>query len=205
MESHVIVNGQRINKDSSMLFGDLINSLNSELANRSLVISQIRINGKNLDESQESRFHMTQLGQIGAIEVVTTDPVELAFDALRTAQEYIRQIIPRCKKAAEHYRRAETALAEKEFIEIVDALDGLTDLLSSAQFVLKGKVTISLRNDSSLRLAQVRLISAIQELLPAKVQNDSTLLADILGNELPESLSEMSNLGIPVLLRLQSS
>jgi hypothetical protein len=148
---------------------------------------------------------MKQLGQLGRLEFVTSDPLELAFEALRSAQAYIKRIIPHCQTTGHRFLRREIVQAEKDFIEVVNSLDSLTDILASAQYVLKGKISVSHTNDSSLRIAQVRLVSAIHELLPAKRNNDYVMLADILINELPDSLREMSELGIPVLMRLQTT
>lgn len=205
MLSKIVINGKEIAKDANMLFGDLVNTLNSELAKGQQVISEIKIDGRSIDEELENKISMKQLSQLGKIDFVTSDPLDLAFEALRSARSYIKQILPRCQSTGELFLKQDLKRAEKEFQEVVDSLDNLTDLLASVQYVLKGKISISHTNDSSLRIAQVRLISAIHELLPAKINNDYVMLADILVNELPDALREMSELGIPVLMRLQST
>lgn len=205
MLSTIRINGKELAKDANMLFGDLVNTLNSELARNQQVISEIKIDGKSVDEELENIISMKQLSQLGRIDFVTSDPLELAFEALRSARAYIKQIIPHCTKAGDLFLKRDLKRAEKEFLDLVNSLDNLTDLLASVQYVLKGKINISHTNDSSLRIAQVRLISAIHELLPAKTNNDYVLLADVLINELPDALREMNDLGIPVLMRLQSS
>lgn len=203
--STIRINGKETKKDSNLLFGDLVNNLNTELSRTKQVISEIRIDGKPIDEELENRISMKQLGQLGVLDFVTSDPLELAFEALRSAQAYIKRIIPHCQTPGQHFLKKELRQAEKDFIEVVNSLDSLTDILASAQYVLKGKVSVSHTNDSSLRIAQVRLVSAIHELLPAKTNNDYVLLADVLINELPDALREMSELGIPVLMRLQTT
>ena len=205
MLSTIKVNGKEVAKDANMLFGDLVNTMNAELAKGQQVISEIKIDGRSVDEELENNISMKQLGQLGTIDFVTSDPLELAFEALRSARAYIKQIMPRCQLTGELFLKRDLKRAEKEFLEVVDSLDNLTDLLASVQYVLKGKISISHTNDSSLRIAQVRLISAIHELLPAKINNDHVMLADILVNELPDALREMGELGIPVLMRLQST
>ena len=203
--STIRVNGKETKKASNLLFGDLVNNLNNELSNSKQVISEIRIDGKAIDEALENKISMKQLGQLGHLEFITSDPLELAFEALRSAQAYIKRIIPHCQTTGHRFLKRELRQAEKDFAEVVNSLDNLTDILASAQYVLKGKISVSHTNDSSLRIAQVRLVSAIHELLPAKTNNDYVMLADVLINELPDALREMSELGIPVLMRLQST
>jgi hypothetical protein len=90
-------------------------------------------------------------------------------------------------------------------VDLVEGLENLTQLIMTSQSILRGKYSGIHTNDSSLRIAQVRLVSAIEELLPAKRNHDYRMLADILGNELPEALQEMADYGIPVLQRLRTS
>lgn len=199
------INGRKISKDSSMLFKDFMSVLTKDLASRSQVVSTLKINGEYIDEIKENNLAMYTLEQLGQIDIITADQIELAFEALHTARAYIRKIIPHCKKLGEKYLKGNTTDTEKEFLELVDALDSLTSLILSAQSVLRGKYRGVHTNDSSLRIAQVRLVSAIEELLPAKKQGDAKMLADVIGVELPDALLEMCDYGIPVLQRLKTS
>ena len=103
MRQIITLNGIEVSKDDSMLFGDLINKLSNELALKSEVISEIRINGKNIDESEESSHLMSQVGKLGEIEFITSNPSELAVRALDSAKEYINQILPICRDTGELY------------------------------------------------------------------------------------------------------
>lgn len=199
------VNGKTVRKDEATLFGDFINSLNRELAARSQVVSVIRVNGVSIDEIKENEYSMVSLGQIGAIEIVTSDQIELAFEALHSAKLYIRKLIQHCKITGSYYKEKKGVEAHKNFIELVDGLDNLVNIILSAQAVLRGKVKGIHTNDSSLRIAQVRMLSAIEELVPAKKANDAAMLADILCIELPEALQEMADYGIPVMQRMRTS
>lgn len=201
MNTNIIVNGKQFTKDSEMLFSDLIKSMASEFASDSQVISEIRVNGSTVDESEEASLSMRSIGKIGSIELNTSDTLDLAYEALETAKQFIKQIVPLSKKVGNLYLAGDINGAEKSFIVLVDNLERLTELMSSVQYVLKGRIKVSVEHDSTFRIAQVRLVSAIQELLPAKLDNKIPLLADILRVELPEALSEMRELGIPVLQR----
>ena len=199
------VNGKNIEKDKKMLFRDFLDSLSKDLSGNSQVISAIKINGEFIDESKEGQLYMTSLEKIGDVDITTANSLELAFEALHSARQYIKKIIPFCKETGEYYKEGNFRDADKKFVDIVDSLDNLTNLILAAQGVLRGKFRGIYTNDSSLRIAQVRLVSAIEELLPAKKKNDAALLADILLNELPDALLEMCDYGIPVLQRLRSS
>lgn len=199
------INGRKTPADQKMLFKDFMSGLTKDLAKNSQVVSALKIDGKYVDEIKENNLAMYSLEQLGKIEITTADQIELAFDALHTARLYIRKIVPHCKHMAELYTQGKSAEADKGFLELVDAIDNLTSLILSSQSVLRGKFRGIHTNDSSLRIAQVRLVSAIEELLPAKKSQDVSLLVDVLNVELPEALMEMCDYGIPVLQRLRTS
>ena len=199
------INGKKLQRDDETLFGEFINALNRDLATRSQVISMLKINGEAIDESRETVFAMRSLGSVGRIEITTVDQIELAFEALASAKAYIKKLTSYCRLNGENYKTGKIRDADKNFLALVDGLENLTQLIIASQTILRGKYKNIHTNDSSLRIAQVRLTSAIEELLPAKRAADHRMLADILCNELPEALQEMADYGIPVLQRLRSS
>lgn len=202
---NLILNGKNLEKDEKTLFGEFINGLNRDLASRSQVISILKIGGQTIDEGKETNYSMTSLGQLGKIEITTVDQLELAFEALASAKAYSKKLISYCRLNGDNYKTGKIKEADKNFLDLVDGLENLTQLVMASQSILRGKYRGIHTNDSSLRIAQVRLVSAIEELLPAKKQSDYKMLADILCNELPEALQEMADYGIPVLQRLQNS
>ncbi len=202
---NLFINGASHQKSEDTLFGEFLNGLNRDLASRSQVISILKIDGETIDESREVNYSMRALGQIGKIEITTVDQIELAYEALASARAYIKKLISYCKLNGENYKSGKIKEADKNFVHLVEGLENLTQLVLASQSMLRGKYKGIHTNDSSLRIAQVRLVSAIEELLPAKKQNDYLMLADVLCNELPEALQEMSDYGIPVLQRLRTS
>jgi len=201
---NLVINGKSLNGFNNMLFGEFLRSLNKDLANKSQVISILKVNGESIDEKTESKLGMRSLEQLGKVEIVTVNQIDLAFEALVSAKAYARKLSSYCKLNGAGYKSGKVKEADRNFVHLVDGLENLTQLIMTSQSILRGKYKGIHTNDSSLRIAQVRLISAIEELLPAKKQEDHELLADILCNELPEALDEMANYGIPVLQRLRS-
>jgi hypothetical protein len=202
---NLTINGKNHSREEGTLFGEFMNSLNRDLATRSQVISVIKVNGETIDETREANLAMRSLAQLGSIEITTVDQIELAFQGLSSAQAYARKLMTYCRLNGENYKNGKTQEADRNFVDLVDGLENLTQLVMTSQSVLRGKYRDIHTNDSSLRIAQVRLVSAIEELLPAKKQNDHVMLADVLCNELPEALQEMADYGIPVLQRLRTS
>jgi len=202
---NLLINGRSQQRDGNILFGEFLNSLNRDLAVKSQVISVLKVNGETIDESSEPSLSMRALDQLGNIEITTVDQIELAFEALASAKAYTKKLISYCQLNGNAYKTGKIKEADKNFVHLVDGLENLTQLVMASQSILRGKYRGIHTNDSSLRIAQVRLVSAIEELLPAKKKNDYVMLADILCNELPEALREMSDYGIPVLQRLRTS
>jgi hypothetical protein len=199
------INGKKLERNDDTLFGEFLNGLNRDLAARSQVISILKINGITIDDGRENSFAMRSLAQVGRIEITTVDQIELAFEALASAKAYIRKLTAYCRLNGENYKQGKIREADKNFIDLVDGLENLTQLIMTSQSILRGKYKGIHTNDSSLRIAQVRLVSAIEELLPAKKVCDYKMLADVLCNELPDALQEMADYGIPVLQRLRTS
>lgn len=202
---NLIINGKSCARDGEILFGEFLNGLNRDLATKSQVISILKVDGAQVDEKSEQRFSMFSLRQMGKIEITTVDQIELAFEALTSAKAYIKKLMEYCRLNGANYKSGKIREADKNFIHLVDGLENLTQLVMASQSILRGKYRGIHTNDSSLRIAQVRLVSAIEELLPAKRSNDHLMLADILCNELPDALQEMADYGIPVLQRLRTS
>ena len=203
--ANLVLNGQQIERDQNTLFGDFMRHLNRDLAKSQQVISVLKINGETIDETKEPSYSMLSIGSLKKIEIVTIDEIELAFEALLSAKNYCKKLIKHCRANGEFYLQGKIKEADKNFLDLVDGLENLTNIIITAQGILRGKYQKIHTNDSSLRIAQVRLVSAIEELLPAKKSNDAIMLADILCNELPEALQEMADYGIPVLQRLRTS
>lgn len=203
--ANLVINGKSLQKDNDILFGEFMKSLHKDLAKKSQVISILKINGESIDENKEASLSMQALGSLGTVEIITIDEIELAFEALHSAKAYIKKLIKHCRQNGEFYKTGKTKDADRNFVDLVDGLENLTNLILTSQSILRGKYRGIHTNDSSLRIAQVRLVSAIEELLPAKKGNDHVMLADILCNELPEALQEMADYGIPVLQRLRTS
>lgn len=201
----LVINGKKLHRTEDTLFGEFLNSLNRDLAARSQVISILKINGETIDEKREPNFSMRSLGQVGRVEITTVDQIELAFEALASAKSYTKKLISYCRLNADCYKTGKIREADRNFVDLVDGLENLTQLVMASQSILRGKYKGIHTNDSSLRIAQIRLVSAIEELLPAKKANDHKMLADILGNELPEALQEMADYGLPVLQRLRTT
>lgn len=202
---NLTINGRPYEKEDTILFGEFLNGLNRDLAARSQVISVLKVNGRALEETEESNLSMRSLGQMGKIEITTVDQLELAFEALSSAKAYTKKLIHYCTLNGENYKNGKIKEADRNFVHLVEGLENLTQLVMASQSILRGKYRGIHTNDSSLRIAQVRLVSAIEELLPAKQKSDHEMLADILLNELPEALREMADYGIPVLQRLRTS
>jgi hypothetical protein len=201
----LLINGQTEEKDERTLFGEFLNHLNRDLAARSQVISILKVNGRTLHEGEEGHISMQALGKLGKIEITTVDQIELAFEAIASAKSYAKKLIAFCRLNGERYKQGAIKEAEKNFVHLVDGLENLTQLTLASQSILRGRYKGIHTNDSSLRIAQVRLVSAIEELLPAKKEQNYELLADILSNELPEALQEMVDYGLPVLQRLRTT
>ncbi len=206
MKTTIYINGNEKKLDGDMLFGELIEEINSGLDNKSSIISKIKIGDNFIYGDIEDKYSKTKLKLLDKIDLYIADPLDLAFEALSSSTDYIKKIIAQSQKTGALYEHdVPKRLVEPAFVLLVNGLNNLAELLASAQYIVRTRLNTSGVDESPLRIAQARLTSAIRELLPAKEENNRELLADVLSKEIPEALMELMDEGLPVLHKMKPS
>lgn len=182
-----------------IVFEDFVRGLNQTLGAERRVISSIRVNGKELSESDEAGINSMTLDQIGQIEVETASPADLAYQTLSTLEAYLEKLIMSIERSAESYRAKNLVAGDAYFAKAIDGLDLFVQTIGGVKLALR----IGL--NTRLALAEAELISVMNDLLDAKRQNNYIFMADLLDKELAANLVEWKTQIFPLIRTIKSS
>lgn len=195
----ILLNGVEQTLDTDQIpFHKLIDDLNASLAQDSRVISCIKIDGAELTADDQEKLSSTALGTLGAIEIVATSPLELAYETLNTLEAYLERILQNIERAGTMYRSKNYITADSYFLKTVDGLDLFVQTMGGV------KATLRVGAHPRINVAEATLISIMNDLLDAKKANNYILLSDLLLTDLTENLKEWRD-EVFAVLRTKSS
>lgn len=200
MTKTVKINGveQAIPGEETM-FEDFIKGLNQSLGAERRVISSIRIDGKEISETDEARLNAMRMNEVGSVEVETANPADLAYQTLSTLETYLDRLITSIEKSAQSYRSKNLVAGDAFFAKAIDGLDLFVQTIGGVKLALR----IGL--NPQLALAEADLISVMNDLLDAKRQNNYVFMAELLEKELVDNLKEWKTKIFPLIRTLKSS
>jgi hypothetical protein len=181
----ILINGveQAIGAEATA-FGDFLDELNKSLNNESQVISNIRVNGREISENDEAQIKRMPLEQLGVIEVETSNPAELAYQTLDTLEVYIDRLIAGVQRAALHYREKNLITGDNYFSKAIDGLDLFVQTIGGIKLALRVGL------NQKVALTEASLVSIMNDLLEAKRANNYIFMAELLEKDLTENLVE---------------
>lgn len=192
------INGiERELPSESIAFSDYLSNLNQEIEQSNQVISGIRVNGKELSEIEEENLKDQPIESLPELEVVTSNPRDLAYQTLETLEEYTDRIIISIHRAAEYYKQKNFISADTVFAKAIDNLDLFVQTIGGIKLALRVGL------NPKLALIEASLISTMNDLLDAKRQNNYVFLAELLEKDLVENLTEWKSEAFPLLKNIR--
>lgn len=185
--------------NGAVLFGEYITDLNKSLSSDQQVISNIRIDGREITEADEEKFKTHLMSDLGQIELETARPADLAFQTLDTLEQYLDRLLQSIERTALHYRGKNLITGDAYFAKSIDGIDLFVQTIGGIKLALR----IGL--NTKLALAEAELVSIMNDLLDAKRQNNYIFMADLLEHELMKNLGEWKSSIFPLLRNLKSS
>lgn len=174
-------------------FSDFLKDLNQSLRSSEQVISSIKVDGKEISDSDEVRLKEATIGNVGDVEIFTSSPAELAHETLATLDLYIAKVSESLKKAADSYKVKNYLAADAYFVRAVDSLDLFVQTIGGIKLALR----IGLH--TKIALVEASLISTMNDLLNAKRENNYVFLAELLENDLINNLNEWRDDIFPIM------
>lgn len=183
----------------AIIFEEFVSDLNKILNSDSQVISTIRVNGREISETDEQQLSSMPLDQIGDIEVETSSPIDLAYETLGTLEQYIDRLMLSIERASVHYKSKNLITGDAYFGKSIDGLDLFVQTLGGIKLALRVGL------NPKVALVEAALVSIMNDLLEAKRQNNYLFLAELLEKDLIENLREWKEQIFPMFRTLRSS
>jgi len=163
--------------------GNLISSINREMAEAGKVVSTLRINGEEFfgDENE-----LVLRGDMGPtrIEITTDTPSNLAMQTLASGQEYIEDMRDFLLKTVDMFRTGQEQKAKEYFLESVEGLQWLVKMVGYISQILRIDFKSMLYDGASLSKSVDELNQIFLDIISAQEHADSVLIADLLEYEL---------------------
>jgi hypothetical protein len=200
MSSHLVINGIPKSIDEKQSLRDLLVYLRQNLCRETAVISCIRIDGRELTETEEEKLQSAPLEQLGDIEVFTAHPHELAQETLQSLLPFTVSLDTLAKGIGEQIH--EPQLGVDLDVQYQRLLNGLGDMIEAIKGV---KQILRVHQDAQVALLEADLASVLTDILEAKRTGQRAYLVDLLREHLPFSLQEWREQGIPRLMKSRDS
>ena len=172
--------------------GDLLLHIQKEGLPQGKVVRSIKIDGQESSpDSPEAQ--KTPLSEIETLEIEISTLSDIVNKNIENADAYLIRLIPGIEKSVELFRMGNEQEANKFFINIIDGIDWLSQVLD---MVLAAKEISpdTVFNGKSIQDRRANLVDFTQQMVDANKNQDWVLLADLLEYEILPYYQEWSNL-----------
>ena len=172
--------------------GDLLLHIEKEGVPQGNVVRSIKIDGeKSSPDSPEAQ--KTPLSEIATLEVEISTLSDIINKNIENADAYLIRLIPGIEKSVELFRVGNEQEANKFFINIIDGMDWLSQVLD---MILTAKAISpdTVFDGKSIQDRRASLVGLTQQMVDANKNQDWVLLADLLEYEILPYYQEWSNL-----------
>jgi len=172
--------------------GDLLLHIEKEGVPQGNVVRSIKIDGQESSpDSPEAQ--KTPISEIATLEVEISTLSDIINKNIENADAYLIRLIPGIEKSVELFRIGNEQEANKFFINIIDGIDWLSQVLD---MILTAKAISpdTVFDGKSIQDRRARLVDLTEQMVGANKNQDWVLLADLLEYEILPYYQEWSNL-----------
>jgi len=172
--------------------GDLVLHIEKQGVAQGNVVRSIQIDGK--ESSPDSPVaRKTPLSEIETLEIEISTLSDIVNKNIENADAYLIRLIPGIEKSVELFRMGNEQEANKFFINIIDGIDWLSQVLD---MILAAKAISpdAVFDGKSIQDRRTSLVDFTQQMVDANKNQDWVLLADLLEYEILPYYQEWSNL-----------
>ena len=167
------------------------------------IITEVYADGKKYVDIDERYLEVLKMGQIKKLQITVRSSVELAFEALDSANQYIDTIINKTYLLTESYQQNKLEQANNNFIDLIEVTDLFIQLMAKIHRNFKTNFYQEYTKPKSLQKLEIHLLSILKAMIPAKENNDIIMLCDLLEYELVDNLKMWKVKVIPVLKKMK--
>jgi len=172
--------------------GDLLSHIERKGVAQGNVIRSMQINGQE-SSADSSVVRKTPLSEIKILGIEISTLSDIINKNIDNAEAYLIRLIPGIEKSVELFRMGNEQEANKFFINIIDGIDWLSQVLD---MILAAKAISpdTLFGGKSIQDRRTSLVSFTQQMVDANKNQDWVLLADLLEYEILPYYQEWSDL-----------
>ena len=172
--------------------GDLVLHIEKEGVVQGNVVRSIQIDGKE-SSPDSSVARKTPLSEIETLEIEISTLSDIVNKNIENADAYLIRLIPGIEKSVELFRMGNEQEANKFFINIIDGIDWLSQVLD---MILAAKAISpdTVFDGKSIQDRRASLVDFTQQMVDANKNQDWVLLADLLEYEILPYYQEWSDL-----------
>jgi hypothetical protein len=178
--------------------GELLDQIQKNTVLPGTYISTITLDGKSTDlqieSDQAQEFRALLVNEIGKLEIEIVSVQEIVNKNLDNAELYLEKLIPGIEKAAELFQVEDETEANKFFLNIIDGIEWLSQVLDGVVSALNIDIENNKILGRTVHEHQAQLIDLTQQLVEANTNKDWVLVADLLEYEILPFYREWSKL-----------
>jgi len=189
----LLINGkEKTLSCSGESLGDLLLYIEKNEMAQGSVVRSIQIDGQKFPPD-ESATRKTPLSKIETLEIEISTLPDIINQNIENADAYLIRLIPGIEKSVELFRMGNEQEANKFFINIIDGIDWLSqvlDMILAAKEISPDTVF----NGKSIQNRRASLVDFTQQMVDANKNQDWVLLADLLEYEILPYYQEWSDI-----------
>ena len=172
--------------------GDLLLHIEKEGLPQGNVVRTIKIDGQE-SSPDTPEAQKTPLSEIATLEVEISTLSDIINKNIENADAYLIRLLPGIEKSVELFRMGNEQEANKFFINIIDGVDWLSQVLDTI-LTAKAISPDTVFDGKSIQDRQASLVDLTQQMVDANKNQDWVLLADLLEYEILPYYQEWSNI-----------
>jgi len=178
--------------------GELLDQIQKNTVLPGTYMSAVILDGSHIDlqieESKAQEFRAVLVNDIEKLEIEIVSVQEIVNKNLENAEQYLEKLIPGIEKAAELFQMEDETEANQFFLNIIDGIDWLSQVLEGVVTALTIDVENTKIKGKTIQERQTQLIDLTQQLVEANKNKDWVLVADLLEYEILPFYGEWSEL-----------
>ena len=189
----LLINGKKeIGSGIGETLGDFLLHIEKVGLVQGNVVRSIKLNGHESSPDSKVNRNM-RLSEIETLEIEVTNLSDIVDKNIENADAYLMKLIPGIEKSVELFRMGNEQEANKFFINIIDGIDWLSQVLD---MILAAKAISpdTVFDGKSIQDRRASLVDFTQQMVDANKNQDWVLLADLLEYEILPYYQEWSNL-----------
>ena len=190
MEIYVNAEKREIKVASVCTLADIMNQVSDTLP-QGQVITNIHLNGKELDKNWNETATKTYLLDDDTLTFEVDDAAKIALEILKETKEYLIELLVSFDSIAKAFRVSEDAEANAKFVKGIEHLQDFLRALEDATALLGRPLSTIIVDDVLFSKYINELVATLDTVIKTQNQKDWIMLADVIEYEMMPALKKI--------------